>query len=251
MTKPKVAVLMPVCNAEQYLNQAIESILSQSFGDFEFVIVENGSTDRTWEIISSYNDHRIKAFQTNIKQITFNLNFGLMKTQAEYIARMDADDISLTERLQYQVDYLDSHNNISVLGTAIEIFGQVKKEKTITLPLTNRQIRRRLPFRFSICHPSVMVRRKVLLDCAGYNNCSHSEDIDLWIRLSADKNLRFANTEQVLLKYRIHPNQAKGRRDGYIGTASMLFGESMKQRSFRLFGGFLFSVFKMMFLRSK
>ena len=115
---PKTAVLLCVHNGEPFIKEAIESILNQTYKDFEFVIVENCSTDNTWQIIESYTDPRIKAFQTSFKQLSFNLNHGLMQTKSEYIARMDADDISKPRRLEQQIAYLEANPDIDVLGTA-------------------------------------------------------------------------------------------------------------------------------------
>jgi len=232
-------------DAECFIGEAIESILGQTYRDFEFLIVENGSTDGTWDIIKSYSDRRIRAFRTPLRQLTFNLNFGLMQTKADYIARMDADDIAERTRIARQIEYLDAHLDIAVLGTAFELFGACRRKKEVILPTADRAIRRRLPFRFSVCHPTVMFRREVILQHAGYRDGVFCEDLDLWLRLSRDRSVKFANLEEPLLKYRVHPGQVKGRREGYIGIASVLFKESLIQRSPQLFAGFILSLLKL------
>ena len=241
---PKVAVLLCVHNGEPFIREAIESVLNQSYKDFEFIIVENCSTDNTWQIIKSYTDPRIKAFQTNFGQLSFNLNYGLIQTKAEYIARMDADDIAKPERIERQVNYLDTHPDVVVLGTAFELFGTDEKSRIVFMPKTNEAIRRRLPFRFCFCHPTVVFRREVILEHGAYQGGSYSQDVDLWLRLSRDKTLKFANLKEPLLKYRIHPNQSKGRRESYILNASQLFREALVQKSARFFLGFIISSLK-------
>ncbi|MDI9430236.1 MAG: glycosyltransferase [Planctomycetota bacterium] len=246
-----VAVLMCAHNSAAFIREAIESILNQTYRDFEFIIVENGSTDGTWEVIQSYSDPRIRAFRTPLKQLTFNLNFGLIQTQAHYIARMDADDVAKPERLKRQVAYLDAHPEVAVLGTAFEMLnGKKDVPEVVVLPTTDAAIRKRLPFRFAICHPTVMFRREVIFEYGGYRAGGLCQDIDLWIRLSRDRTLQFGNLPESLLKYRVHPDQAKGRREGYIAVSSILLRESLVQRSSPLFGGFLLSIAKLL-ARSK
>ena len=242
----KVAVLLCAHNAERFIAEAIESILDQTYQDFEFIIVENGSTDNTWQIIKTYKDPRIKAFQTPFKQLAFNLNYGLMQTQATYIARMDSDDISKPQRIEHQLSYLEAHSEVDVLGTSFESFDENNKGKTFTLPATDKAIRRRLPFRFCFCHPSVMFKREVVLVHGGYQGGRYCQDVDLWLRLSRDKTVKFANLQETLLEYRIHPHQAKGCRESGILNASQLFRESLMQRSPLLFLGFLLAVIKLL-----
>ncbi len=241
----KVAVVMCACNSQDFIAQAIDSILSQSFEDFEFIIVENGSTDKTWEIIQSYKDNRIRAFRTPIKQLSFNLNFGMMHTDAEYIARMDADDIARPMRLQKQVAFLDANPDVAVVGSAFEKFGSgIKTPAIIYMPQTNEQIRKKLAFRFCFCHPTVMFRRKVIIDAGGYQGARFCQDVDLWLRLGRDRNIKFANLSDVLLDYRIHNLQAKGGRESFIVNSAQLFREAVFRKSPRFFAGFIISLFK-------
>ena len=241
---PKLAVLMCANNAELFIREAIESILNQTYSNFEFIIVENGSNDKTWNIIKSYDDFRIKAFRTDLTQLIFNLNYGLLQTKAEFVARMDADDISKPERLERQIRYLDAHPDITVLGTAFESFGDNIQTKVTSLPVTDRQIRKRLPFYFSICHPTVIFRREDVLKHGGYINGKHCEDMDLWLRLSRDKTVRFSNLSEVLLKYRISQKQIKGNIEGYAGVAGILLKEALVQKSPKLFMASVFACLK-------
>ena len=126
-TDPKVTVLMPVYNGEKYLNQAIDSILTQTFSDFEFLIIEDGSTDQSAEIIKSYSDSRIKLVcnDKNLK-LAATLDKGLELSRGEYVARMDCDDISLRERLERQVEYLNSNNDICLVGSGFKLISDNK-----------------------------------------------------------------------------------------------------------------------------
>jgi glycosyltransferase involved in cell wall biosynthesis len=244
---PKIAVLMCACNAEQYIKEAIDSILNQTFTDFEFIIVENGSTDKTLGIIESYSDPRIRAFRTDIKQLTYNLNYGLKQTYAELIARMDADDISEPTRLQEQVRFLEQNPDVAVVGTAFEVFGKDTRNKIIAMPVQDKTIRRCLPFRFCFCHPSVMFRKEIIENAGGYKAQGPCQDIELWLRLARDKKIKFANLKNPLLKYRIHQDQVKGKKQGYKATATYLFQEAVLQKSLLLLLGSLFTSFKAFF----
>lgn len=157
---------------------------------------------------------------------------------------MDADDISKPERLEHQITYLDARPDITVLGTAFELLGDDIQTKVVTLPTTDKQIRRRLPFAFSICHPTVIFRRKVILKHGGYLGGKHCEDLDLWLRLSRDKSVKFANLPEPLLKYRMSPGQIKGLMEGYAGVASILFKEALVQKSPYLFSASVFAFLK-------
>ena len=197
---PKVSVLMPVYNTkEEYLREAIESILSQTFTDFEFLILNDGSTDENVEkVIFSYRDDRIRYFTKSNTGVADTLNFGLRKAQAEYIARMDSDDISLPERFAKQVEFLETHKDISVLGTSFEIFPDIR---VIRHPKDLRYVD--LIKGCQIGHPTIMFRR---IDFEKYNleyNLEYKcEDYELWSR--AIRYLKFANLDEVLLYYRWH-----------------------------------------------
>lgn len=117
---PKISVIMPTYNAETYVREAIESILNQTFADFEFLILDGGSKDKTIEIIESYNDDRIKIYK-NCGTIPQSLNKGIKEATGEYIARMDADDISLPNRLKKQLNVLQKNKDIAILGTKAQI----------------------------------------------------------------------------------------------------------------------------------
>lgn len=206
---PKVSVVMSVYNGECYLEQAVESILTQTFTDIEFIIIDDGSTDGTGEFLTGYatQDSRITIIRNepNIG-LTKSLNKGLALAQGKYIARMDADDISLPERLARQVHFLETQPEVGVLGTAIQgVDNAGKLHQTRLFPTTSAVLKWRLCFENPIAHPAVMMRREVVKQANGYNvEMTTSQDYDLWQRLSGVT--RLSNLPEVLLYKRAHNN---------------------------------------------
>lgn len=204
---PKVSVIMSVYNGSRYLSQSLESILNQTFTDFEFIIVDDGSTDNTWEILTEYaaRDSRIILIR-NEKNIglTKSLNKGLARAQGEYIARQDADDFSLPDRFEHQVRFLDTHSEVGVLGTAFYIIDEDGNVSgTVTPPQESALLHWLLLFCNPIPHPTVMARRKLICAVNGYNpEFVTAQDYDLWARLS--DITRFAILPIPLVCYRRH-----------------------------------------------
>ena len=211
MTSPSITVLMPVYNAEKYVKDAIESILNQTFSDFVFLIINDGSTDRTEEIVLSFADYRIKYVKNNINiGLTASLNKGIMLTTTKYLARMDADDISLPDRLKFQYNFMEANEEIGVCSTWYEIFG--KENTKVKLELSDAEIKAKVLFGTAICHPTVILRTEVLkknnatfglpfefLDGFGHR-VLELEDVALWNKL---KHItKFAILKQIFLKYR-------------------------------------------------
>jgi len=212
MKTPRVTVLMSVHNGAIYLRQAIESILKQSYEDFEFIIIDDASTDTTPEIIGSYRDRRIRVVRNDGKMgLTKSLNRGLDLADGEYIARMDADDISLPERLQRQILFLDSHPAVGVLGTTFKTLenGRLKNPYNVW-PVMSDVIKWSLFFTSPLAHPSVVMRKDLIRQVGKYDSCRiHAQDYDLWCRL-ADIT-EFANLEETLIYIRTHDEQATRR----------------------------------------
>lgn len=204
---PEVSVLMSVYNGERYLSAAIESILEQSFSDFEFIIVDDGSNDSTWAILKKYaaQDQRIVLLQ-NKKNIglTKSLNEGLKLARGEFIARQDADDTSLTERLELQLNYLRNHDEIGVLGTwVLYVDEKGRKIGEWRTPCPPVLVQWLLLFGSSLAHPSVMLRRSLMKDNSGYDpTIEYAQDQELWVRLSSKTKL--ANLPIMLYQRRVH-----------------------------------------------
>lgn len=202
---PKVTVLMPVYNGEKYLREAIDSILDQTFTNFEFIIIDDGSLDNSVEIIKSYQDPRIRLIKNEHNQgLVYSLNLGLSLAQGKYVARMDCDDISLPERLQKQIEFLDKNAEIAVVGTWVKIFNEKKGNQTTwQCPIDSLSIKWNLLFHNPIPHSSVMFRKDIILSNHGYSQeMLDVEDYDLWRRLAS--KVLLANLPSVLLFYRQH-----------------------------------------------
>lgn len=193
---------MPVYNAAKYLPEAIDSILSQTFQDFEFLIINDGSTDQTEKIINSYTDQRIRLVSQDNQGLSVALNKGLNLARGKYIARMDADDISLPERLAKQAAFMDSHPAVGICGTgAMIIDEQGQAIRRAAYPLSHEEIEVELLFNSTFAHPAVMFRRSVLQTHNLNYHHDKGEDFELWTR--AVKVTKLANLKECLIKYRL------------------------------------------------
>lgn len=199
---PRVSVLMAVHNCEPYLREAVDSILAQTFTDFEFIVVDDGSTDRSADVIASYSDPRI-IFVRNDKNLglTASLNRGLELARGEYVARMDGDDVSLPERLARQVAFMDANPGVGACGTwatDIDEAGRVKggRETPTGDELDN------FYWRVSLIHPSAMFRFDRRRGPRYNPEVRYSQDYDLWLRVAAVS--RLSNLPEHLLLYRVH-----------------------------------------------
>lgn len=199
---------MAVKDGERYLKQAIESILAQSFKDFEFIIIDDDSSDNSVDIVKSYRDPRIKHM-LNDKHLglTASLNRGLDLAQGEYIARMDSDDISLAERFDEQVRYLDSHPDVAVLGTGIRFIDEAGNPiEDVIFSSDHDLIKWDLCFYNPIAHPTVMIRAQVIREAGGYDPVlERSQDYDLWWRIGSF--WRLSNLEGIYVQLRKHASQ--------------------------------------------
>lgn len=200
---PRVSVLMPVYNVEKYVNEAVDSILAQSFTDFELIILDDCSTDGTADLVKEYADERI-VYHCNEKNLGLanNLNVGLSLAKGELIARMDGDDISFPDRFRIQVDFLDKHTDIDLCSCGLQMFGT---EDTIWVRESNLEnIKITMMFYSPILHASSVWRRESFAKRNLYydQNAFPAEDYDLWSR--AIFSCKLVNIPEVLYKYRIH-----------------------------------------------
>jgi glycosyltransferase involved in cell wall biosynthesis len=205
MEKPLVSVVMAAYNEELYISEAINSILEQTYTNFEFIIINDGSSDMTERIILSYGDERIKYLrnETNLKLIK-SLNKGLELAKGKYIARMDADDIAMPERLETQVLFMENHPHIGISGSQLEVFGQINSR--MNFPLTHEDLKLNLLITSAFGNNVVILRRSVLEKFGlvfplGY---IHAEDYKCWT-MWLMKSIG-ANIEKTLVKYRSHQN---------------------------------------------
>jgi glycosyltransferase involved in cell wall biosynthesis len=207
-SSPAISVVMSVFNGDKYLRDAVDSILTQKFSDFEFIIVDDGSTDGSPQILQDYarKDSRIKLLSGPNKGLTRSLNQGLAEARGQFIARMDSDDISLPQRIEKQVEYLRDHPQTVLVGSSVEFIdpdGYPINTKPGML-LTHEQIDADLLKKgWPVVHPAVMIRRDALTKIGGYSEkYVTNQDHDLFLRLAEIGQL--ANLPEVLLKYRQH-----------------------------------------------
>lgn len=241
---PRLSALMAVRNAEAHLNEAIESILLQSFEDFELVIIDDGSTDGTPEILRRYSqlDQRVRTERIDsVGSLPAALNFGLGLCRGELIARMDGDDVALPERFERQVIEMERDPSLGLLGcSSIDIDEGGETIGRTYHPVSHEAIKLLLPFRSCFIHPSVVIRRQAIEAVGGYDETFWTgQDYELWSRLI--KVCRVANLDAPLLKRRVHPRSitASAERNRVHDTllapvrqrmASDLLGISLTQR---------------------
>lgn len=215
--QPTISVIMPVYNAEKYLDNAIKSVLKQSFKDFEFIVVDDGSTDSSWAIIEKYkkNDSRIFAIKnsTNLRT-TKTLNRGLKISKGKYIVRCDADDWNYPYRFSEQVKYMKIHPKVGVSGGTIQVCDDNLNVLNKREYPTSDSGCRKIIFRYSpFAHPATIWDAKTLKKLGGYNeNIPLSQDYELYFRVG--RNNKFGNLKKVLIKLRTHSDSSsivKGR----------------------------------------
>lgn len=228
-SSPKVSIIFPVYNAEHYLKKSIDSLLNQTFENFEILIINDGSTDHSLKILNEYasKDSRIKVLNQENRGLVSALNWGIKESLAPYIARMDADDISHPERIEKQLNYLESHPECVALGSWVIFIDNAG------LPFFRYQTHTEHKVILedildgnggALIHPSLMVRKQALMDLGGYDaNCRHFEDFDLYLKLI--NHGMFHNIPEYLLQYRRHfksINFTKNAQETYSKKTQLL-----------------------------
>jgi glycosyltransferase involved in cell wall biosynthesis len=204
--KPFVTVFMPVYNAGKYLNEAIISILNQTYENFEFLIVNDGSTDDSLNTIKSFNDKRIRLIENESnKGLITSLNVGLTESRGEYIVRMDADDISLPNRIEKQINFLISNPEYGLLGSWFEDFGENIPNKIVKYSSEDTEIRIRHLYQTHISHPTAVIKKKIIdkYNLQFDSDRVHGEDYDFWVRIS--EYCKMSNYPEILVRKRDHP----------------------------------------------
>ncbi|WP_419737140.1 glycosyltransferase family 2 protein [Pseudomonas sp. COR18] len=223
--KPLISVVLPVYNGESFLVEAVDSILAQSVTDFELIVMDDGSSDGSLEILRKYEqkDPRVRVFTQKNQGLTSTLNRALELAEGKWIARMDQDDIALPFRFERQLDYL-AHSKADLVGSWVKRFGS-SDQRTVRLPESEAAIRMEMLFGSPFAHPTVMMSAELARQLRYDTTCDKAEDYDLWVR-AAIAGWRMANVPEVLLLYRVHPAQ--------ISTAAsnrqMLLSQGIKQR---------------------
>lgn len=208
-SSPTVSVLMPVYNAAAYLSEAVVSVLNQTYVDFELIIVNDGSTDNSLNVLSTFSkDARLRIINNEKNMgLIHSLNMGLSECKGEFIARMDADDICDLRRLERQMQFLINNKSIDIIGGAIRFFGKIRAPYTFQYPPNHDEINASMLFFCPLAHPAIMFRRHLVDAGLMYfdKKYQHAEDYQLWTRLLA--KVRAANLSELVLHYRLHASQ--------------------------------------------
>ena len=221
MANPLVSVILPVYNSSSALPQAMESMLSQTYHEFELVVVDDGSTDQTPAIIQSFKSSKIKAVRQEHQGIATALNLGIGIASGQYIARMDADDISYTSPLEKQTDFLSKHADIGLVSCLVRYKGDAAKNQGYALHvdwlnqcITPEQIYLRRFQDSPVAHPSVMFRKSLIHRYGGYGNGPFPEDYDLWLRWM-DHGVKMAKVQEFLLEWHDSPHRLSRNHHHY------------------------------------
>jgi glycosyltransferase involved in cell wall biosynthesis len=214
MSAPAISIVLPAYNCSWYLAQTIDSLLAQTCANFELLIINDGSSDDTEEIIQSYADPRIQYIknETN-KGLIYTLNRGIGLAQGSYIARMDADDIALPQRLELQKKWLDEHPDTAIVSCTIRFIDEhnndlgIWKEDQQTTSFSS--LKKMMPWQNCLAHPTVMMRKETALRYPYHFSQLHSEDYDLWLRMLAD-GVIIEKVPRDLLLYRTHSASITG-----------------------------------------
>jgi len=204
MNTPRVSVIIPVYNAEKYIKEAVDSVLGQTYRDLEIIIVDDGSTDDTGKILDSYDDARIRVVRQENQGVVRALNKAINTARGEYIVRMDADDISLPERVEKEVRFLDAHKNVGLVGSS---FIRVDEDGGEAGPYKAGEEADGTGRNYPFCQGSVTFRKECAQKAGLYREGLESvEDYDLWLRISEISDV--AVISEPLGKYRVHFNSA-------------------------------------------
>lgn len=205
---PKISVIMSVYNGEKFVAEAIDSVLRQTFGDFEFIIIDDGSTDSSLAIIKSYSDKRIKLIENEANiGLTKSLNKGIAVARGKYVARMDADDISMPKRFEKQYNFMEKNPEIGVLGGQEITFGNKRLIKTSYL--LDEDIKCFAAFNNPMNHPTIFARAELLKRNPYNPDFRYSQDYELWARLLPIA--KFANCKSIATAYRYHDTSVGGK----------------------------------------
>lgn len=230
---PCISVILPIYNGGVYLREAVQSILDQSYKDFELIIINDGSKDESWRILQEYGDSRIRLYDQENQGLVATLNRGIDLSNGKYIARMDQDDYSKPNRLEKQIDFLEQHKDIGVLGTTAYIINERSEVVGINPTLLNdAELKLQLTYQTPFAHGSVMLRRSALslLPPPFYRKESggNAEDYDFWSRLAPVT--KFANLSEPLYGWRDNPtgmsNSQSQKQATYVRLISQAYMNS-------------------------
>lgn len=236
MSVPLVSIIMPVFNAEQFVGQALESMLQQTFDDFEIIAIDDGSKDRSLDILKKYasSDRRIQIISRENRGLVASLNQGIEAARGEWIARMDADDISLPQRVERQLQWLEL-SGADICGSWIKLFGTVDR-RVIKHPQTDAAIKMKMIFCCPFAHPTVIMKTELIKQLRYRKTWETCEDYDLWERATR-AGWRMTNVPEILLLYRQHKTQ--------ISTMSSSRQQQLTQKIRRRYLEYVFDLMKL------
>ncbi len=200
-TAPLVSVVMPVYNAGDTVEESVRSLLTQTYERLEILVIDDGSTDASLDIVARFRDPRVRVLRQDHQGLVKTLNHGCAQAQGEYIARLDADDVAHERRMAAQVEYFESHLDVGLLGTWAKVVSQDGEEGTFEPPVTDRALRRYLLWDNPFVHSSVMFRREALRQTGGYPE-GLAEEYRLWIQMA--RFWKIAVLPEALVTHRIH-----------------------------------------------
>ena len=209
--RPKISVVMTVYNAEKFLDEAIRSVLGQSFAEFEFIVVDDGSTDRSVDRVKAYTDRRMRFFPLVHSGRAASLNFAIAESTASFIAIMDADDIAYPQRLQSEFEAIARDPALDVVGSSYQVIdeqGDLVREKH--LPMSHEAIVALMPVQCSVCFPAALIRKDIFLQAGPFNEkLTAAVDYEMWLRIL--DRAKFHNLPSILLKYRLSGTSISSR----------------------------------------
>ncbi len=232
-----ISVLMPAYNAEKYIGEAIESILRQTYKNFELIIADDASTDETWQVIQDYlkKDKRIKAFKNKKNlYIAGNRNRLISLAKGKYIAWQDADDISMRHRLEEQVEYMEKYPKVGILGGFLKIIDGKGTTKYVRTYAAEDNLLRKKIFRYSpVAQPTAMIRRKIFNEIGAYSlRYPPAEDIDVSFRIGL--TYKFANLQKVTVKYREYEDSQTFRKLRKIELSTMEIRKIYSEKGYKM-----------------
>jgi len=241
---PRITVILPINKDDGFFYPALDSVLNQTFKDFELLLIANNCSDELWAGILEISDSRVKPKRLSMGGLAFALNTGISQARGEFIARMDADDLSLPNRLQSQLNFMDKSPEVDILGGRVKFINSKNEVLNEEAPFFEKhaEIISALRYRNPMVHPAVFVRRNVLLNSGGYKYGFNGEDYELWIRLMLSGNI-FHNLDEDVLLYRRHESQMTSEDKSYLifcDVATLLFMYFLRMKDLRfIVGAFL------------
>lgn len=248
--KIKFSFVMVVHTMSSYLKESIDSILEQKVDkelfDFDVIIVNNSSDDNVSIFLQSFISSNLKVYKSEYNHLSYSLNYGISKTNSDYIVRIDDDDICYSDRLIVLYEYITKNHYPDVIGSYADIIdhnGNIKG--VIEQPLKNKEIRQKLLTGVPFIHPSVSIKKSTFIHFGGYIGGHKAQDFDLWLRMSLDNTIVFLNIPLKTIQYRIHEGQTKGKRNSYIDSITSHFRFFLSKPSLLTFLAILYRSFRL------